>query len=312
MRSGRLVRSGARTAGYALVFAFLAYQVWRTRHGLAASLRTVGWATVMLAGGLAAVGGVPGMLGWYLLLTRLGSRMGFPAAVRVYFVAGLARYLPGGVWPVVAHAAMARPLGEPPARLAGAFIASQGLAIVAGMGVGVLTLPRLVAAEPLWWLLVPVFVAALVPLAAPRLLANLLGAGQRLLRRGARPLDLPDRRTLVATTGLMAAGWLISGAHIAVLAVALGADPAHAATVGVGGFALSVVAGAIAIVMPSGIGVREVVLGLTLATLLTGPALVTVVGLSRVLITVGDAVISAAVLAVLTHVGRDRLDATSS
>ena len=41
--------------------------------------------------------------------------------------------------------------------------------------------------------------------------------------------------------------------------------------------------------MPGGLGARELVLGLTLATLLTGPALVTVVALSRILVTVTDA-----------------------
>jgi uncharacterized membrane protein YbhN (UPF0104 family) len=104
----------------------------------------------------------------------------------------------------------------------------------------------------------------------------------------------------------MAAGWLVSGAHVALLAVALGAGPAQAVTVGVGGFALSVVAGVVSVLMPSGLGPREVVLGLTLATLLTGPALVTVVALSRVLITVGDLLVSAAVLGALA-VRRPRL-----
>jgi hypothetical protein len=80
----------------------------------------------------------------------------------------------------------------------------------------------------------------------------------------------------------------------------------EALTVGVGGFALSTVAGIFTLVMPSGLGAREAVLGLTVATLFTGPGLVTLVALSRVLITVADVVSTAAVLAVLSWTARRR------
>ncbi|WP_214414364.1 lysylphosphatidylglycerol synthase domain-containing protein [Sphaerisporangium fuscum] len=295
-----------RTAACLAVLALLGYQVWRVRHGLGDSLRLVGWSNVLLATALTVAGGVPGFFGWRMLLAGLGTRLPLPVAVRVFFVAGLTRYLPGGVWPAVAHAAQARPLGEPPARLAGAFVASQGLGVVAGFAVGLVALPRLAASSPVWWALLPVLAAALVPLAAPRSLGRLLGLAQRILRRGHRPPDLPGRRTLLAVTGLMAIGWLVSGAHVTVLAVALGAPPLAAATVGVGGFALSTVAGIFTLVMPSGLGAREAVLGLTVATLLSGPGLVTLVALSRVLITVADLASTVVVLAVLAWTARRR------
>jgi uncharacterized membrane protein YbhN (UPF0104 family) len=299
MSGRRFVSTALRTGGMLTVLGFLGWRVWRVRYGLGTSLRTVGLGTALFAGALALVGGVPGMFGWRMVLSGLGTRLELPVALRVYFLAGLTRYLPGGVWPAVAHAALARTLRQPPGRLAGAFLASQALAVVAGLAVGLLALPRLVATNPAWWLLVPAAAATLVPLAHPRLLAAPLAVVQRILRRGDHPVTLPDRRTLFAATGLMALGWLVSGAHVAVLAVALGAPLGQAATIGIGGFALSVVAGVVTIVMPSGLGPREVVLGLTLATLLTGSELVTVVALSRVLITVGDLLVSGAVLATL-------------
>ncbi|MBP2708420.1 flippase-like domain-containing protein [Microbispora sp. RL4-1S] len=300
----RRVFAALRLAAYALVLGFLAYQLWRVRHGLGHSLARVGWRACLVATLLAAVGGVPGFVGWRMLLAGLGTRLPLPVAVRVFFLAGVTRYLPGGVWPAVAHAAMARPLGEPPARLAAAFVAGQGLGVIAGLGVGLVALPRLVPAGPLWWGLVPLLAAALVPLAAPRLLSRLLGIAQRVLRRGGPAPVLPARRTLLAVTGLMALGWLVSGLHVAVLAIALGAPPGGALTVGIGGFALSTVAGIFTVIMPSGLGAREAVLGLTVATLLTGPGLVTLVALSRVLITVADLASTAAVLAALTWAGR--------
>ncbi|WP_170990867.1 lysylphosphatidylglycerol synthase domain-containing protein [Herbidospora galbida] len=290
-----------RWAAVVLVLAFLGWQLWRVRHGVGDSLRQVGWSTAILAAVLASIGGLPGFFGWRMLLAGLGTRLSLPVAARVFFLAGITRYLPGGVWPAVAHAAMARPLGAPAARLAGAFVASQGLGVVAGLVVGLVALPWLVAADPLWWALLPLLGAALLPLLAPGLFGRLLGTAQRILRRGeGRPVVLPDRRTLLAVTGLMTLGWLISGLHVGLLAVALGAPPGGALSVGIGGFALSTVAGIFTLVMPSGLGPREVVLGLTLATLLTGPGLITLVALSRVLITVVDVVSTAVVLGVLT------------
>ncbi|MEV4478102.1 hypothetical protein [Micromonospora coxensis] len=297
-----------RVVGYAAVLAFLGWQVWRVRHGMGESLRTVGWPTALTAGVLAAVGGVPGFFGWRLLLAGLGSRLSLRDASWVFFLAGLTRYLPGGVWPTVAHAAMARPLRQPPARLAAAFLVSQGLAAVSGVLVGILALPWLVGQSRWWWLLLPAGAAALAPVLAPRLLTRLLGLAARLLRRGgegAGPL-LPARSTLLGATALMLLGWLISGLHITVLAVGLGADPGRAVGVGVGGFALSVVAGLFAVVMPTGLGVREVVLAVTLATLVAGPDLVTLVALSRVLLTVGDIGSTGAVLGLLGVTGRRR------
>ncbi|GAA3815610.1 hypothetical protein GCM10022226_40460 [Sphaerisporangium flaviroseum] len=321
-----------RAACYLVVLGFLGYQMWRVRHGLGASLRLVGWGNALLAGVLAAVGGVPGFFGWRMLLAAMGTRLTHAAALRVFFLAGLTRYLPGGVWPAVAHAASARALGEPPARLAGAFVASQGLGVISGLAVGLLALPWLVAADAIWWALLPVLAAALVPLAAPRLLSGLLSLAQRVLRRDSPPTTppkhpptqperppaqpgrasdlagrsfvLPGRRVLFVVTGVMALGWLVSGTHIAVLAIALGAPPGGAMTVGIGGFALAAVAGIFTLVMPSGLGGRELVLGLTLATQLSGSGLVTLVALSRVLITVGEMASAVAVLGLLAWIGR--------
>jgi uncharacterized membrane protein YbhN (UPF0104 family) len=184
--------------------------------------------------------------------------------------------------------------------MAGAYLASQVLGLVAGMGVGLLALPRLVAADPIWWILLPILLAALVPLASPRLLAAALGFVRRLLRRrDTSGFPLPGRTTLLAVTGLSAAGWVITGLQVTVLAVALGAPLGPATLLGVGGFALSMLAGVLAVIMPSGLGVREVILGLTLATLVSGPSLVAVVALSRIVLTVGDLVSTAVVLGLL-------------
>jgi hypothetical protein len=289
-----------RAAAYVLVIGFLGYQLWRARAGIAPSLHTVGWGYAALATALAAIGGVPGFIGWRLLLGGLGVRLPLLSAIQVFFVAGLTRYLPGGIWPALAHAVQARPLGQSPARMGAAYLGSQVIGVLAGPAVGLIALPWLVAANPLWWALPAVAVVALVPMAVPNLLDRLLALARRVFRREGQPVPLPSRGRLFGITGFMMGGWTISGLHVAVLAIALGAPPVAALTVGVGGFSLAVVAGIAALFLPSGLGVRELVLGLTLATLVTGPGLITIVALSRVLITVADLLSTAVVLGLLT------------
>ena len=60
---------------------------------------------------------------------------------------------------------------------------------------------------------------------------------------------------------------------------------------------LAAMAGTVAVVLPAGIGARDVVLGLTLAPILPGPAVVAVVVLSRVLLTLADLAAAAVALA---------------
>lgn len=290
-------RRVVKVVAYAAAVAFLGYQLWLVRDGIGDSLRTVGWGTVAVGTLIGIVGGLPGFLAWRLLLTRLGVALPLGTAVRVFFLAGLTRYLPaGGVWPALAHAVAAKPLGVSPGRMAGAYLIAQVLGLVAGMVVGLLALPRLVAADPLWWLLLPALVAALAPLVSPRLLESAIGRLARLTRRQWDAVALPDRGTLLAATGLSALGWVLTGLQTTLFAAVLGAPLDAALLVGVGGFALSMLAGMLAVVVPSGLGVREVVLGLTLASLVSGPDLVTVVALSRVVLTVGDLASTALVL----------------
>lgn len=306
--SRRIALLALRILGYAAVCAFLGGQVWRVRHGLLDSVASVGWPALTIATVLAAVGWVPSFFGWLDLLRGLGARLTVVEAGKVFFLAGLARYVPGGVWPVLAHAALARTLKEPPARMAAGFLASQIVGVIAGLAVGLLALPRLIAADPLWWLLVPVLLASLVPLAFPGRLRPLVRTAQRLLRRPVTDIALPDTPTTLRAGGLMLIGWLITGGHVVTLAIALGAPGYAAITVGIGGYALSVLAGGFAVLLPRGLGAREFVLGLTLASLLGGSALIAVVALSRVLLTLVDAVLTTGVLGTLAWTGRLRRD----
>jgi Lysylphosphatidylglycerol synthase TM region len=295
----RAVFAALRVAGYLLIAGFLGWQVWRVWSGLAQSLRTVGGTRIAVAVAVTSIAWVPGFVTWHLVLAGLGTRLPLAEAYRVRFLAMLTNYVPGGVWPAVALAVQAKQRGHSPGRFAAAFFGAQALTLLTGLVVGLLALPVLVTENAAWWLLLPAAAVGLAPVAAPGLLRAMLGGAQRLVRRGGAAVLLPDRRTLTVASGLAGVSWLLGGAHVAILAAAFGTDAWTAVAVGVGGFALSVVAGAAALVLPRGLGAREVALGLVLATVLAGPALVTVVALSRVVVVAADAVAAAIGFAVL-------------
>lgn len=283
---------------YALIVAFLCWQVWRVRHGLGESLASVGWSAFGLAAAITVAGTFVGFSGWRLLVAGLGVRLTLPDGAWIFFMSGVTRYLPGAIWPTVTQAALARRVGAPPARLVAASLAGMMLLAFSGVVVGLLALPQLVADDPLWWLILPPLLGAGAVLLVPGLPRRLLGLGLRLVRRGDHEIALPGSRTSLGVIALNGLGWCCNGVHTTILAVALGAPLVPALTLGIGGFALSVVAGGLSLA-PAGVGVREVVLGLTLGVLVSGPDLVTVLLLSRVLTTLGHVAATLGVLGLL-------------
>lgn len=288
----------SRVAAYSLIVLFLCWQVWRVRHGLGDSFRSVGWAAVGLATVFTVAANFPGFFGWRLLATGSGVRLTLSDAAWIFFTSGVTRYLPGAIWPTVTQAALAKRVGAPAARLVATGLVALVLTTLSGVMVGLLALPRLVAADPAWWLMLPVVLSAGAIALAPRLLGRVVGLGQRLLRRGERETALPARATSMKMIALSVLGWCFSGTQAAILAIALGAPAASALTLGVGGFTLSAVAGALSFA-PAGLGVREVVLGLTLGVLVSGPDLVTLLLLSRILTTLGHVSATLGVLGLL-------------
>ncbi|MDW4910799.1 lysylphosphatidylglycerol synthase domain-containing protein [Streptomyces sp. ADMS] len=291
----KLWTSALRLIGYGGVVLFITWQLWRQRGDLVAGIAAVGWARCVVAEMLTVCGLWLGMLGWRMLLNTGGSRLPLGTAARLFFVSGLGKYVPGGLWPALAHAHLARTLRLQPARLAMTFLGSVALSLVAGLTVGLLAVPQLAVANSLWWVVLPLSIVALVPLFVPRVVRAGAGAVRRVTRRTGGSVELPSRRTVIGALGTMCLGWVVTGAHVLVLADGLAPDSLHLAPLVVGGFALSTVAGVAAVLMPAGLGVREVVLTLVLGAVLGGGAVITVVALSRILMTCADLLAAAAV-----------------
>jgi uncharacterized membrane protein YbhN (UPF0104 family) len=231
------------------------------------------------------------VLSWRALLAGLGARLPLRAAVRIFFVGQVGKYIPGSVWPVLAQMELSRDYGIDRPKSASASLVVLALAVPAGGIAAVATLP-FVSASALrhyGWALaaVPVFIIVL----HPAVLSRLLALGFRLLRRPA----LTER--LRTTTVLVGAGWLLVSFLLYGIGTWFLLRDLHPAVHGprllalaIGGYALAWTAGFLVLVLPAGAGVREAVLVLTLApALASAPALLAAV-VARLLATVADLV----------------------
>jgi uncharacterized membrane protein YbhN (UPF0104 family) len=259
-------------------------------HEVSADLARV--SPVALAGStaLALLALVMTLVGWRAMLSDLGSPLPIGPASGVLFVGQLGKYLPGSVWTVVVQAEVASRLGVPRKRTAVVGMLSVLLSALAGLAVGVLALPALLEAGGgrVYLLLV---VALLVGLGFlhPRVLNALVSRALRLARREPLERGLSGRAIAVTMTSFVLA-WLLLGLHVWVLATDLGAPAGAAFVPAVLGYALAASVAMLAVVLPAGLGLRE----LLLVVLLTGPldrsAATAVVLLSRFLVTGADVV----------------------
>ncbi|GAA1861691.1 lysylphosphatidylglycerol synthase domain-containing protein [Myceligenerans crystallogenes] len=230
------------------------------------------------------------MLAWRAVLTDLGSHLALRDALSVFGLSQLGKYIPGGVWNVVAAAEIGADHAVPRHRS----VASMGVAllvsVVSGAAVGAVALP-FVSAGALgpWGRLVwaaPVIAVVLLP----PVLNRLIGLALRLGRR--EPLAQPlTWGGLARATAWSVVGWLVAGTQIWALTTGLGMEPSgYTFALAVGGWALAWTVGFLAVVVPAGVGVREVVLAGVLAGSLPGAAAPLAVLVARVVFTVVDAV----------------------
>ncbi|UVS78812.1 glycosyltransferase [Actinokineospora sp. UTMC 2448] len=222
------------------------------------------------------------MLGWRSVLVDSGPRVGVRDSARIFFVGMVTKLVPGRVWAVLTHVRYGKDAGITPARMVAVYLLNIPIGLLTAAVVGLLAVP----ADTAWAVAVPAAVAVAVfvwPDSVNRLSALTL----RLARRE-RPDRFASPRAVRASIGFSLVSWLVSGLHLWALAVLFGADPGPALPVCVGGFALAMLVGSLVVVVPDGIGAREVVLALPLATILPWPSVAAVLVLSRIAVLVSE------------------------
>jgi glycosyltransferase 2 family protein len=226
-------------------------------------------------------------LAWREPLRHLSGPLSRAQAVRLFAAGQLGKYVPGVMWSVVLQARLAEATGITTAQIAAAFGVYAAVSIVTGAAVGA-PAAVLTAAGPLLAVLTAVAAGALLA-ATPYAVTAAIGLARRVPVVGRRLTAVP-RDTLRRSVLLNTASWLVSGAHLWVLAVALGAGPESALIPCLGGFALGTALGSLVVVVPDGIGIRESVLALALTSCLP-PAEAAVAALgSRLLLASADVI----------------------
>ncbi|MCG5214581.1 lysylphosphatidylglycerol synthase domain-containing protein [Streptosporangium sp. KLBMP 9127] len=236
-----------------------------------------------------------GMLSWHSMLTGLGSPIGLWVGSRIYFVGFLAKFVPGRVWTLLANIRMGTAAGVTPARMTAVYLLSAAIGILTGALVGIPAAPAVTGTPGLLMVLAAVPIGVL--LARPGLLHRMVSAVLRLLRRQ-EPQDVPSGRGVRLAIAWQSLSWAISGIHLWLLAVAVGAPPLKALAVCAGAFGLAVIIGHLTLLTPDGLGVREALLLAVLTVVLPLPAAGTVVVLSRLICTLSELTMAGTVLLV--------------
>jgi uncharacterized membrane protein YbhN (UPF0104 family) len=238
-------------------------------------------ALLLFAGACVAntAGLVFGGLSWRELLIALGSRLPVPTALRISSISALSKYIPGPIWGVVAEVKLGRTAGVSSARVVTHYVLYLALVVLAGLTVGLGVAPAALGIKAIW-LLLPV-AAALGCLLRPAIIGRWVSRAARLLHRPV-PTEVAAAGGVRRAFALEAVAWAVAGLHLWLIAIALGAAPLHSLPIYVAAFPFSAVIGALVVVVPDGLGVREVVLVLVLRTIMPWQTAAAAAVLSRV------------------------------
>jgi hypothetical protein len=270
----------------------LVWGVARNWTEISQDLQRVSIGALLLSFVPAALGTWLTMVGWRVILADLGSPLHLAPAGGVFFVGQLGKYLPGSVWTVLVQADMASHLHVPRRRTGVTGLVTIGLSVLTGLLVGLPALPLLLqrSAGSSGWLLLAV--PLLVVLVWPALLNRLIAWGLRVLRR--EPLEETlSTRAILTTVGLYALAWVLFGVHILVLALAVGGGTG-VTLASLTGYALAGSLGMLTVILPAGLGARDGILAIVLASAMPLSAGTAVALVSRFVVTLVDVLAAAA------------------
>lgn len=283
-------RATLRWAFLVIVVAFAAWAIVKERHELGRAWHQVTPFPVGTALVLSVVGAVVGFPQWRELLAGLGSKVPIRPAIRVYFLGQLGKYIPGGVWNIVAQASLARELKVPRARSgsAGLLAIVVALPVLAAVSAVTLSISGRQVLGAYWWTLL--IVVPLLAFLHPDVLVKLAAFAARVTHRDI-PLERIPGRRIVRSALWTALGQLASGLGLMFLVkMFTGSYPSPLVTIGV--FSLGLLAGMLVVLAPAGAGAREAVIVLGLSPYLDRDAALLVALLARVLSILADGILA--------------------
>lgn len=225
---------------------------------------------------------------WRTILADLGSPLGWNASIQLFGISQIGKYIPGGVWNIVAAAQIGRDYQIPARRSATAMTLAVFISLLSGTGIGVITvLGTSVTLQVPTWLIV-LLLLALIAFLTPPVLNRLIALGFKILKRPA-PEHPITAKGLIMSTLLAVVAWCVAGVQVWLLAVGFGMElSVSGVLLSIGAYALAWVVGFLVMFIPAGTGVRESVLGLFFAGILSSGGVLAVVLVSRIAMTIAD------------------------
>ena len=221
---------------------------------------------------------------WRGITTQLGGKqLTYRAAIRIYFLSGLGRYIPGRLWQVAGMVVLSQRAGISAVAATAATVLAQFAFITSG-------LIYLAVVMPAWGGITPVLIAA----AALALVAFSFSArhwAARKVKRLQPAIDMLDRLTVAGMLKWWLAyglSWIILGIAFVVFTGAFVKLDVQQQRYVAGAIAASYLGGVLAIFSVAGLGVREALMGSMLATVMPAPAALVVAVASRVWFTAGE------------------------
>lgn len=219
--------------------------------------------------------------GWRLVMGGFGDPLGRGESMRIWFATILGRYVPGSVAMVAGRIGLCRRRGIPGTTTFASIVYENVLILLTALLVAA-------ASVPLW----PPFpydryallLAALAPVCLvslhPAIFGPLANYGLRKIKKEPLEATLPFSRVL-ALIPYYVGGWLLLGLGFAALAASIAPVAPGDLALLVGGYAFAWEIGFLALITPSGLGVKEVALALILGLIFPTPVAAAIVVASR-------------------------------
>lgn len=270
---------------------------------VSATIASLSWGWVLVST-LAALAGIVGnVLAWRAIVADLGHPLTVYDALPITFLGQLGKYIPGSVWAYVAQMELGRRVGVPRSRGFLASIITVGIGIIVGFLVGAAGLLAVGRASDFTQLrneaVGPVFLygaIALLPVGLvclhPKVMTFFVSLAPRLIRRP--PLERPlSWRAMLAAVLWTVGAYLCFGLHLWALLGDTGGAGITGVVRSIGAMALGLSLSTVVIVAPSGIGVRELIISLTLGGAAGVGAPYAIALVSRLVFTAADVIAAA-------------------
>ena len=293
IRLSRLAgRPWVRLTLLAIVLCCCGYRLHAQWPQITSALDRMHWYSLSLSIAAAIAGSACMMLAWRAVLADLGSPLPARVAGRINFTAQLGKYVPGAVWAFAAQVELGHDYQVPRRRSFASVVVSLAVTVSVGLGLALVLLP--VASPEIarhyWWALavLPLVIVALCPPVLGSLLDRLLAVLHRA------PLERrPSFPGLAKAVAWNLAGWLMLGLQVWILLPGIAGLHGRTLLLCVGGYALAFSAGLMLVVLPSGIGARDLILMAALATLLPYGSASAIAIMTRVGTTITDLALGA-------------------